>query len=144
MHSIVEKLGWKLIDSFDCELLRNKMREYLATSLDGWIVMRYNEEGLENDLMNSDSEGSDVSMAHRHFNCGLEIKTPSSKKIIQDTIRNASTYVVFSQCEFGTPAFKQLVYKPEYRTKYFVMLWMQTSVILYLLLWVVPRSIMQS
>ena len=46
LHSIVEKLGWELIDAFECGLLRNKMKEYLATSLDGWIVMQYNEEGI--------------------------------------------------------------------------------------------------
>ena len=63
------------------------MKEYLATSLDGWIVMRYNKEGMEHDLMNSDSEGSDASMDHRHYNCGLEIKTPSSKNIIQEKMK---------------------------------------------------------
>ena len=62
MHSIVDKLGWELIDAFTCGLLRNKMKEYLATSLDGWIVMSYNEDGLENEILHSDSEGSEVSM----------------------------------------------------------------------------------
>ena len=47
LHSFVETLGWELIDAFECGLLHNKMKEYLATSLDGWIVMRYNEEGIE-------------------------------------------------------------------------------------------------
>ncbi len=46
LHSIVEKLGLELIDAFECGLLHNKMKEYLATSLDGWTVMQYNEEGI--------------------------------------------------------------------------------------------------
>lgn len=39
LHSIVEKLGWELVDVYQCGLLPSKMKEYLATSLDGWIVM---------------------------------------------------------------------------------------------------------
>jgi len=34
--SIVSHLGWQLVDIFECGLLRNKLKEYLATSLDGW------------------------------------------------------------------------------------------------------------
>jgi hypothetical protein len=124
LHAIVAKVGWELVDSFECGLLRNKMREYIATSLDGWIVMRYNESAEEKSVSNeersyhSDSEDSHVSMDRRNYNCGLEIKTPSSKKIIQDTVKKAlDLHGPFSQCEFGTDAFKQLVYKPEYRTQ---------------------------
>ena len=52
------------------------------------------------------------------YNGGLEIKTPSSKKIIQEKIKKGlDLYGPFSQCEFGTQAFKQLVYKPEYWTQ---------------------------
>ena len=70
--------------AFDCGLLHNKMKEYLETSLDGLIVMRYNEEGIENEILHSDPEGSEMSMDPCHYNCGLEIKTPSSKTIIQE------------------------------------------------------------
>ena len=62
------------------------MREYLATSQDGWIVIRYNEEGTANGCMHSDSKDSEVSMDRRNYTCGLEIKTPSSKTIIQESI----------------------------------------------------------
>ena len=55
---------------------------------------------MEHDLMNSDSEGSDASMDHRCYNCGLEIKTPSSKKVIQEKIKKAlDLYGPFLQCE---------------------------------------------
>ena len=54
LHSIVKNLGWELLDSFECGLPRNKMREYLATSLDGWIVMRYHSDS-EDERSNADS-----------------------------------------------------------------------------------------
>ena len=118
LPSIVKKLGWELLDSFECGLLRNKMREYLATSLDGWIVMRYNEDSTDEHSFHSDSDLSTVSIERRKFNCGLEIKTPSSKKIVQETVKKVlDLYGPYSQCEFGSSAFKQLVYKPEYRTQ---------------------------
>ena len=57
-------------------------------------------------------------MDHSNYNCGLEIKTPSSKKILHTQIRNyIDLYGMFSQCEFGSAAFKHLVYKPEYRVQ---------------------------
>ena len=68
--------------------------------------------------MHSNWKGSDVSMDCRRYNCGLEFKTPSSKKIIQEKIKKGlDLYGPFSQCEFGTQAFKQLVYMPEYWTQ---------------------------
>ena len=41
LDAIVSNMGWQLVDAFECGLLHNKIREYLATSLDGWIVMKY-------------------------------------------------------------------------------------------------------
>jgi hypothetical protein len=94
------------------------MREYLATSLDGWIVMRYADDSGDERSVHSDSDGSAVSIERRKYNCGLEIKTPSSKKIIQETVKKGlDFYGPYSQCEFGSCAFTQLVYKPEYRTQ---------------------------
>ena len=111
LPSIVKKLGWELLDSFECGLLRNKMREYLATSLDGWIVMRYADDSGDERSVHSDSDGSAVSIERRKYNCGLEIKTPSSKKIIQETVKKGlDLYGPYSQCEFGSCAFTQLVY----------------------------------
>ena len=50
--------------------------------------------------------------------CGLEIKTPSSKKLIDKVINPMKElYGAFSLCEFGDTKFKRLVYKPEYRTQ---------------------------
>ena len=58
----------------------------------------------------SDSEEDAILLDHQQYNSGLEIKTPSSKKIIQDTIKKCiDLHGQFSQCEFGPPAFKQLV-----------------------------------
>jgi len=69
----------------------------------------------ENDN-NSDSDEN--SMERREYNCGLEIKIPSSKKLIQGCIREAiDLHGAFSCCEFGSAEFKQLVYMPEYRTQ---------------------------
>ena len=84
LDAIVEKLGWQLVHVFECG---NKMREYLATSLDGWIVMKYNDLSEDECSFNSDSEGGAYSMGHCNYNCGPEIKTPSSKKIIQETVK---------------------------------------------------------
>jgi hypothetical protein len=118
LPSIVKKLGWELLDSFECGLLRNKMREYLAISFDGWIVMQYADDSGDEHSVHSDSDGSAVSIERRKYNCWLEIKTPSSKKIIQETIKNGlDLYGPYSQCEFGSCAFTQLIYKPEYRTQ---------------------------
>ena len=63
-------------------------------------------------------DNDDLSMGKREYHCGLEIKTPSSKKLLQNEIRTAvDLHGVFSQCEFGSAAFRQLVYKPEYRVQ---------------------------
>ena len=44
LGSVMSKLGWKLVDPFECGLLRNKMNEFLATSLDGWLIINYIEK----------------------------------------------------------------------------------------------------
>ncbi len=94
------------------------MREYLSSSLDGWLVIKYNELSDDEHLCHSDSEEDVISLDHQQHNCVLEIKTPSSNKIIQDTIKKCiDLHGQFSQYEVGTPAFKQLVYKPKYRTQ---------------------------
>jgi hypothetical protein len=50
--------------------------------------------------------------------CGLEIKTPYSKKTLPNQVRQCILlYGTFSQCEFEGAAFKQLVYKPEYHVQ---------------------------
>jgi hypothetical protein len=120
IQAIVSKLGWVLVDMFECGLLRNKWKEYLATSLDGWLIIKYD---LSEELSSSKSDISDdegTLMERRHYNCGLEIKTPSSKKILQNQVRQGiELYGTFSHCEFGSSAFKQLVYKPEYRVQVF-------------------------
>ena len=105
--SVMSKLGWKLVDSFECGLLRNKMNEFLATSLDGWLIISYEKNWYENDN-NSDSDEN--SMERREYDCGLEIETPSSKKLIQGCIREViDSHGAFSCCEFGSAEFKQLV-----------------------------------
>jgi hypothetical protein len=59
-----------------------------------------------------------MSLDRQNFHCGQEIKAPSSKKTIQETIKKfVDLHGPFAQCEFGAPVFKQLVYKPEYRTQ---------------------------
>ena len=93
------------------------MNEFLATSLDGWLIIHYIEKNWygQND---SDSKEDDSSIDRREYTCGLEIKTPSSKKLIQGCIREAvDWHGAFSCCEFGLSEFKQLVYKPEYWTQ---------------------------
>ena len=118
IKSIVEKLGWHLLDMFECGLLRNKMKEFLATSLDGWLVIRYELSDNEVQSDNSDSEDAGHIMDNENFNCGLEIKTPSSKKILQQQVcQCVDLYGTFSHCDFGSAAFKKLVYKPEYRVQ---------------------------
>jgi hypothetical protein len=114
---IVSNLDWHLVDAFECGLLRNKMREYLATSLDGWLVIKYNLGNIHSDQDDNDSVDP-CPEELQEYNCGLEIKTPSSKQLMQTKIRqNIDLYGCYSQCEFGSEAFKQLVYKPEYRVQ---------------------------
>ena len=116
ISSIVSHLGWQLVDMFECGLLRNKLKEYLATSLDGWLVIRYDVSDEEQSRQSGDS--GDVE--RKNYNCGLEIKTPSNKKILQHHVRQGiDLFGTFSQCEFGSDHFRQLVYKPEYRVQVF-------------------------
>jgi hypothetical protein len=120
IQAIVSHLGWELVDLFECGLLRNKWKEYLATSLDGWLVIKYH---VSDDLRSNNPEESEdegTRMERQTYDCGLEIKTPSSKKILQHQVRQGiELFGTFSQCEFGSDAFKQLVYKPEYRVQVF-------------------------
>lgn len=54
----------------------------------------------------------------REVSFGLEIKTPSSKKLLLKKINPARTiHCLFSMCLFGNDTFKQLVYKPDNRTQ---------------------------
>ena len=83
------------------------MNEFLATSLDGWLIISYEKNWYENDN-NSDSDEN--SMERREYICGLEIETPSSKKLIQGCIREViNLHGAFSCCEFGSAEFKQRV-----------------------------------
>ena len=41
---------------FECGLLRNKMREYMATSLDCWLVIKYDASYSKNEYNASDSD----------------------------------------------------------------------------------------
>jgi hypothetical protein len=115
------------VDIFECGLLRNKLKEYLATSLDGWLVIKYDvsDEKLsrqsgDSEDQSGDSEDEGTVMERKNYNCGLEIKTPSSKKILQHQVRQGiDLFGTFSQCEFGSDQFRQLVYKPEYRVQVF-------------------------
>jgi hypothetical protein len=54
IKATVEKLGWQLVDLFECGLLQNKLKECLATSLDGWLVIRYKSSENEHVSDNSD------------------------------------------------------------------------------------------
>ena len=52
------------------------------------------------------------------INCGLEIKTQSSKKVIRNKILPAIELGgIFSNCEFGYSMFKVLVYDVGYRVQ---------------------------
>ena len=57
---------------FECGLLCNKMREYMAASLDGWLVIKYDGSDSENDSNASNSYDID----RQNYHCGLEIKMP--------------------------------------------------------------------
>ena len=89
----------------------------MATSLDWWLVIKYDGSDSENDSNASDSNDIGCAIDRQNYHCGLEIKTPSSKKL-QNIIRSSiDLYGSFLQCEFGSLAFKKLVYKPEYRVQ---------------------------
>ena len=70
-----------------------------------------------NNLFNSESS-SESDAEYPQFNCGLEIKTPSSRKLVRRTISCLKElHGTFSTCTFGDDKFKQLVYKAGYRTQ---------------------------
>ena len=86
MDAIIAKLGWQFVDAFECGLLWNKRREYLATSLDAWLVMKYNELSDAEHSIRSNFEDDVLSIDHCNYHCELKIKTPSSKTLIQEII----------------------------------------------------------
>ena len=90
------------------------MREYLATSLDGWLVIKYNLG--DNDCHRDENDSVEPCPEDlQDYNCGLEVKTPSSEHLLLTKIRQCSD--LFSHCKFGSEAFKQLVYKLEYHVR---------------------------
>jgi len=91
------------------------MKEYMATSLDGWLVIKYDGTESEHGSDASELEDEGRVMDQYKYHRGLERKTPSSKKLLQNKIRTCiNLYGAFSQCEFRSSAFRQLVYKPDY------------------------------
>ena len=81
LHSFADGLGYELIDSFECSLLWNKWNEYLVTSLDGWIVLRPKGDTVLTEC--EDKEDDDLHIPKPlQINCELEIKMPSSKKLL--------------------------------------------------------------
>ena len=99
-------------------MLRNKTNKYLATSLDGWLVIKVPAgqcQAESSDSSDSDeglSNSNEVMDEDKEISCGLEIKTPSSKKIVNSLREVKNLQGMFSACEFGSVTFKQLVYKP--------------------------------
>jgi hypothetical protein len=98
VRSVISNLGWCVvdIDMFECGLLQNKMKEYMAISLDGWLVIKYDGTESENGSDASESEDEGRAMDQREYHCGLEIKTPSSKNSSRMKSGHASTYMVLS------------------------------------------------
>ena len=84
----------------------------LATSLDGWLVIKYDGSNSKNESNASDSDNEGCKMDQQSYNCVLEIKTPSSKKLFQNEIRTCiNVYGSFLHCEFKSSGFKQLMCK---------------------------------
>ena len=83
-------------------------------------MIKYDISNEEVSRQEGDSEDEGTIMDRKNYHCGLEIKTPSSKKILQHQVcQEIDLFGTFSQCEFGSDAFRQLVYKPEYRVHVF-------------------------
>ena len=128
ISAIMSKLRWDLVDIFECGLLRNNVNEYLATSLDGWLVIRCIKDGHVELLHLSENEDDDyIPLDKRNCNCGFDIKTPSTKKLIKGYIRHCMGSMVYSHnvnvdlLYIGNLCTSQnIVYKP------FVMLLSQT------------------
>ena len=96
IKAIVEKLGLQLVDLFECSLLQNKLKEYLATSWDGWLVICYESSDNEHFSDDSYSEDAGCVIDCQNFNCGLEIQPPSSKKFYKTKLDNPLIYVACS------------------------------------------------
>jgi hypothetical protein len=78
------------------------------------MMIPWNEFSDTERMMDINSEDAGYEMKHYDSNCSLEIKTPSSKKLMQMKIKQCiDLHGPYSQCELGSTAFKQLVYKPE-------------------------------
>jgi hypothetical protein len=43
IDNIVAKLGSEVVDWFECGLLQNKLKDCISTSLDGWLVIKWND-----------------------------------------------------------------------------------------------------
>jgi hypothetical protein len=75
--SIVSHLGWQLVDIFECGLLRNKLKEYLAASLDGWLVMKYDVSDEELSHQSGDSEDEGTVMERKNYKLWVGRKLPN-------------------------------------------------------------------
>ena len=137
MKAVVKGVGCELTDIWECGLLRNKEREWNITSLDGWMRIKMPGSLARVDESEDDSDDGDGNSGVTEnanqctatnndndpnrsvvINCGLEIKTPSSKKVIRNKILPAIELGgVFSNCEFGDSMFKVLVYNVGYRVQ---------------------------
>ena len=129
VSGVVKGVGGELEDVWECGLLRSKSHQYIATSLDAWlrIKVKASEARVDEDI-DCDDDSTSIPPEWEapqpdpdrlvSINCGLEIKTPSGKKVLRDKVAVAKElHGTFSTCEFGSRAFKKLVYDASYRTQ---------------------------
>jgi hypothetical protein len=98
--TLLENFECAIVDIWECGLISQVERLWLATSLDGWLVY-------------VDKRGN--SNIEKH--AGLEIKTPTGKEWRELVKTHESHFGTFLRCECGDNDFKLLVYKPDYRTQ---------------------------
>ena len=103
LHAILLQYNYKLIHLWECGLLIQNEKPWLATSLDGWIVCRPSNNSEEGDQSN--------------FHIGLEIKTPSSKKILDKVRTYRDAMGTTFTCNLGNDLFHSLVYDQDYKVQ---------------------------
>ena len=110
--AVLKGVGWDLVDIFECGFLCNKEEKWLGTSLDGWLLVKKplvsKEPPTGETTSNPTNVETDNDESNNPISCGLEIKNPSGKKLLNAVIRPIEDqFGAFSACEFGDAQFKR-------------------------------------
>ena len=115
MAGIVHQLGYALVEMYEVGMVLKSEAEWAGTNVDGLIHMCKRPSTVESTIeVNNDEHPVQNNPV---VTCAVEMKTPYSKDIKEKVARNVNSFGPSITINITNPAFKQLVYKPEYRVQ---------------------------